>query len=530
MILVREDHTTGAQPVNCLASVSVSGADAGRVLASGNDFYSTPRLSPDGDRLAWLTWNHPNMPWDGTELWVGDLESDGSVGNRRLVTGGPVESIFQPEWAPDGSLYLVSDRSGWWNLYRWDEPTGRITPLCPLEAEFGRPQWRFGVSTYGFVSDHELVAAYVQNGRTYLINLDSRSLQTRPVELPYTEILTLHTGGASTANAARGRVLLIGGSPTIPTELARLDPASGRLEVVRRSRSISIDASWFSLAEPVEFPTDGGKTSHGFFYPPRNPDFAAPRGERPPLLVMSHGGPTGSTSHILRYGIQYWTSRGIAVLDVDYGGSTGYGRSYRERLKGQWGIVDVADCVNGARSLVDRGLVDGKRLAITGSSAGGYSTLCALTFHDTFTAGASYYGVSDLELLARDTHKFESRYLDGLVGTYPERRDLYLSRSPIHHVERLARPMILLQGLDDHVVPPNQAQMMYDAVRARGLPVAYLTFPGEQHGFVKAENNQRAVEAELYFYSRVFGFDLAEKVEPVAIENLPGPTSAGSHP
>ncbi|HET6485636.1 MAG TPA: prolyl oligopeptidase family serine peptidase, partial [Spirochaetia bacterium] len=425
-------------------------------------------------------------------------------------------------WAPDGSLYLVSDRTGWWNLYRWEESAARIAPLYPLEAEFGRPQWRFGVSTYGFVSDRELVSSYIQNGQAHLISLNTRTLQTRPVELPYTEILTLHTGGASAPKAVPSPVLLLGGSPTIPTELARLDPASGRREVIRRSRSLSLPAAWFSVAEPVEFPTDSGKTAHGFFYPPGNPDFAAPRGERPPLLVMSHGGPTGSTSRILRYGIQYWTSRGIAVLDVDYGGSTGYGRAYRERLKGQWGIVDVADCVNGARWLVDRGLVDGRRLAITGGSAGGYTTLCALTFHDTFTAGASYYGVSDLEVLARDTHKFESRYLDGLVGPYPERKDLYLARSPIHHTDRLARPMILLQGLEDRVVPPNQAQMMYDAVRARGLPVAYLTFPGEQHGFVKAENNQRAVEAELYFYSRVFGFDLAEKVEPVAIENLPG--------
>jgi dipeptidyl aminopeptidase/acylaminoacyl peptidase len=287
-------------------------------------------------------------------------------------------------------------------------------------------------------------------------------------------------------------------------------------------REVTIDRVYFSAAQPIEFPTDGGATAYGLFYAPQNPDYVAPAGELPPLLVMSHGGPTGATSSFLRYGIQFWTTRGFAVLDVDYGGSTGYGRAYRERLKGNWGIVDVADCVNGARYMAEQGRVDPKRMAITGGSAGGFTTLCALTFYDTFAAGASYFGISDLEALTRDTHKFESRYLDGLVGPYPERRDLYVERSPIHHIDRLACPMILLQGLDDPVVPPNQAQMMYDAVRARDLPVAYLTFPGEQHGFLKAENNKRALEAELYFYSRLFGFELVDEVEPVPIENLEG--------
>jgi dipeptidyl aminopeptidase/acylaminoacyl peptidase len=302
--------------------------------------------------------------------------------------------------------------------------------------------------------------------------------------------------------------------------LVRLDLTNGETEVLRRSLEVTVDAAYFSAAKPIEFPTYGGLTAHGYFYPPKNRDFVGPLDEHPPLLVLSHGGPTSAASSVLSYRIQYWTTRGFAVLDVNYGGSTGYGRAYRERLKGQWGIVDVDDCVNGAKYLVAQGLVDGNRLAIAGGSAGGFTTLCALTFHDTFKAGASYFGVSDLEALAKDTHKFESRYLDGLVGDYPEQREIYIKRSPIHHTHLLACPMILLQGLDDPVVPPSQSQMMFEAVRARELPVAYITFAGEQHGFRKAENNQRALEAEFYFYSKVFGFDPADEIEPIEIENL----------
>jgi dipeptidyl aminopeptidase/acylaminoacyl peptidase len=513
LIAVREDHTAAtAQPINTLVSIDLAGGDSGRVLVSGNDFYATPRLSPDGRHLAWLTWNHPNMPWDGTELWLGELLPDGSIGQRTLVAGGPAESIFQPQWSPDGRLYLVSDRSGWWNLARWLDGERRVEPLSLMEAEFGRPQWVFGQSTYGFYSAERLVCAYASDGFYHLAILDTGALRLQDLDLPYTAIDDVHVAG--------GQVFFLGGSPTTPPELVQLDLATGQVAVVRRSREATIDASYFSVAQPIEFPTEGGLTAHGFYYAPRNPGFVGPENERPPLRVISHGGPTGGTTAVLRYDIQYWTSRGVAVLDVNYGGSTGYGRAYRERLKGQWGLVDVADCVNGARYLAARGLVDGARLAIAGGSAGGFTTLAALTFYDTFRAGASYFGVSDLEALARDTHKFESRYLDGLVGPYPERRDLYLARSPIYHTDRLACPMILFQGLEDPVVPPNQAEMMVEAVRVRNLPVAYLTFPGEQHGFRKAENNMRALEAELYFYSRIFGFDLAEAIEPVPIENL----------
>ena len=511
MICVREDHSgSGSEAVNALVGLELEGRDPPRVLVSGNDFYASPRLSPDGSRLAWLTWNHPNMPWDGTELWVGDLEADGSLGRAVRVAGGVAESIFQPEWSPDGVLYFVSDRTDWWNLYRWRD--GEVEPVVQMEAEFGRPQWVFGMSTYAFESAGRIVCAYTRQGEWHLASVDTATGELTPIETPYSTIAQVR--------AAPGRALVRGGGPTEPESVVLLDLATGKADVLRRASAVAVDTGYLSLPRPVEFPTEGGRTAYGLFYPPQNWDYAAPPAERPPLLVASHGGPTSATSSTLRLTIQYWTSRGIAVLDVNYGGSTGYGRAYRQRLQGQWGIVDVDDCANGARYLAERGEVDGDRLIIHGGSAGGYTTLCALTFRDVFKAGASFAGVSDLEALATETHKFESRYLDGLVGPYPERKDLYDARSPIHHTDLLSCPVIFFQGLEDKVVPPNQAEAMFEALRAKGLPVAYVPFEGEQHGFRRAENIKRLVEAELYFYSRVFGFDLADPVEPVPIENL----------
>ena len=510
LFCVREDHTGQGEAINTLVSFDLKAENAGTIIVSGNDFYSSPRLSPDGSRLAWLTWNHPNMPWDGTELWVGKLTGDGSIGEATRVAGGVNESIFQPEWSPDGILYFVSDRTGWWNIYRWR--AHQAEPLCPMEAEFGQPQWVFSSVLYGFASERRIVCSYTKNGRDYLATLDTVTKTLNGIELPFTAISQVHAAG--------DRVAFIGASSTEPTSIASLNLATRELEVLRRSRETVVDAGYLTKLRAIEFPTEDGLTAHGYFYPPQNRDYAAPVNEKPPLVVMSHGGPTSSSSASLRYSIQYWTSRGIAVLDVNYGGSSGYGREYRERLKGKWGIVDVDDCVNGARYLVERGFVDGNRLAIRGGSAGGYTTLCALTFRDAFKAGASHYGISDLEALARDTHKFESRYLDGLIGPYPERRDIYVERSPIHFTDRLSCPMILFQGLEDKVVPPNQAEKMVEAVRAKKLPVAYLTFEGEQHGFRKAENIKRVLEAELYFYSKVFDFELAEAVAPVKIENI----------
>jgi dipeptidyl aminopeptidase/acylaminoacyl peptidase len=407
-------------------------------------------------------------------------------------------------------LHFVSDRNGWWNLYRLRG--GTAEQMCPRPAEFGRPQWVFGNPTYAFAADGRLFCTFTERGTWHLAALDPDTGKLEPIDTPYNDLAGLRSAG----NA----LLFTAGSATEPAAVIRLDLATRKPEVLRRSSSVQVDPGYLSVPEAVEFPTEGGTTAHAFFYRPHNRDYAAPPGERPPLIVRSHGGPTSATSAVLRLEYRFWTSRGIAVLDVNYGGSTGYGRAYRERLNGRWGIVDVDDCVNGARALVERGLVDGNRVAIRGGSAGGYTTLAALTFRNFFKAGASHYGVSDLEALARETHKFESRYLDGLIGPYPERRDLYRERSPIHFTDRLACPVILFQGLEDKVVPPNQAELMVAALRAKNVPVAYVPFEGEQHGFRRAENIKRSLDGELYFYSRIFGFALAEPVVPVPIENL----------
>jgi dipeptidyl aminopeptidase/acylaminoacyl peptidase len=514
LIAVREDHTVTGEAVNTIVSVDSEGDEqGGNVLVSGNTFYSHPRLSPDGARLAWLTWNHPNMPWDGTELWVGMLDDAGNVTRAEKVAGGLDESICQPEWSPDGVLHFISDRTGWWNLYRWRN--GSIEALCPMEAEFGEPQWVFGQSTYAFASAQRLVCKYVQNGETRLATLDTQTLKLTPITTLYTEIAQVRARDKS------GQAVFIGGSAIKPLVIVQLDLSTGRSVELYHSRELTIDSGYLSVPQAIEFPTTQGLTAHAFYYPPKNRDHTAPMSERPPLIVESHGGPTGSTSTAFDMRKQYWTSRGFAVVDVNYGGSTGYGTAYRQRLNGRWGVVDIDDCVNAARYLVERDLADGNRLCIHGGSAGGYTTLAALTFRDTFKAGASYYGISDLEVLAKDTHKFESRYLDSMIGPYPERRDLYIARSPVHFTDKLNCPLILFQGLEDAVVPPNQAELMFEAVKKKGLPVAYVPFEGEQHGFRQAKNIKRCLEAELYFYSKVFGFALADEIEPVQIENLP---------
>ncbi|MCS7060282.1 MAG: prolyl oligopeptidase family serine peptidase [Anaerolineae bacterium] len=513
LICVREDHRlAGHEPANTLVAVPLDGReDAGAILIEGHDFYASPRLSPDGSQLAWLAWNHPNMPWDGTELWLADVTAQGGLTNVRCVAGGRDESIFQPEWSPDGVLYFVSDRSGWWNVYRLRE--GHVEALAPMQAEFGLPQWGLGMSTYAFESAERLVCTYTQNGLWHLSVLDTRNGALQSIDAPFTSIHDLR--------AAPGRVTFVGATPRRVAAVVVWDISAGQFIVLRTSNALDLDEGYLSLPEPLEFPTEGGLTAHGLFYAPRNRDYEAPAGEKPPLLVISHGGPTGATSSALNLSIQYWTSRGFAVLDVNYGGSTGYGRAYRQRLNGNWGIVDVDDCCNGALHLARQGRVDGNRLVIRGRSAGGYTALAALTFRNVFHAGASYYGISDLETLAVDTHKFESRYLDSLIGPYPERRDLYRARSPIYAVDRLNCPVIFFQGLEDRVVPPDQAERMVEALRRKGLPVAYVPFEGEQHGFRQAGNIKRALEAELYFYSRVFGFEPAESLTPVRIDNLP---------
>jgi dipeptidyl aminopeptidase/acylaminoacyl peptidase len=513
LICVREDHSIrDSEAVSTIVSLSLEGNDhCGQVLAGGNDFYSSPRVSPDGKQLAWLTWNHPNMPWDGAEVWVADFSEEGALQNSERVAGGLAESIFQPEWSPEGVLYFVSDRSGWWNLQRLSTD-GKIEAVCDLEAELGMPQWIFGMSSYAFASPELIVCSHIDQGVSSLAILDTRTRKLEEIASPFSDVQYVRAGA--------GQAVFRAGSPTNVAAIVRLNLATMRFETLRRANDVEIDTAYFSIPRAIEFPTEEGLTAHAFFYQPQNPEYRAPDHECPPLILKSHGGPTAAATTALSLSVQYWTSRGFAVLDVNYGGSTGYGRKYRERLNGKWGIVDVDDCVNGARYLVERGEVDGNRLIITGGSAGGYTTLCALTFRDTFKAGASHFGVSDAEALARDTHKYESRYLDGLLGPYPERRDIYRERSPINFTEQLSCPVIFFQGLEDKVVPADQAERMVEALRTKGIPVAYVAFAGEQHGFRQAKNIKSALEGELYFYSRVFGFELAEAVEPVRIENL----------
>lgn len=518
LICVREDHRhPPAEAVNTLVGIDLDSGDE-TVLASGSDFYSNPRLSPDGGRLTWLAWNHPNMPWDGSELWVAALDADGTPGKARCEAGGPSESIFQPEWSPLGLVYFVSDRAGWWQLYRLRNARPEL--LSDTPADFGRPQWVFGQSTYAFASANEIVCTYTRAGLWHMARLDPGMRRTVSVELPYTELADVQVAGQ--------KAVFLAGSPSRPPSIVQLDLSNGTLDALRIASDLKLESASVSQPRPIAFPTEAGHTAHGLFYAPTNPDYAAPEGERPPLIVKSHGGPTSAAQTFLDPRIQFWTSRGFAVLDVNYGGSSGYGRAYRRRLTRTWGVVDVDDCVNGARSLVECGEADAERLIITGSSAGGFTTLCALTFRDTFRAGASYYGISDLEALVRDTHKFESRYPFSLVGPYPEHRDVYRARSPFHATDRLSCPLIILQGAEDKIVPPNQAERMVAALRTKRLPVAYVLFEGEQHGLRKAENIARALDAELYFYSRIFGIELADAVEPVDIEHLSDDTSTAA--
>ncbi|HTQ33291.1 MAG TPA: prolyl oligopeptidase family serine peptidase [Stellaceae bacterium] len=497
---VRETHGNVTEVDNAIVAVDLAAApNPGRVLVEGSDFYAAPRLSPDGKMLAWLSWNHPNMPWVGTELWVAEIAKDGGLVHRRKVAGGEAESIAQPLWSPDGVLYLISDRNGWWNLYRCDvRGDATLRPICPYAADFCPAQWVFGQSSYAFLSAGQLVCTYAEGGRTRLARLDVDSGKLSPLTLPYSEFGSVKTCG--------GKIVCGAGSPTGPGAIAVIDPDTGHAEVLRQTSVAAADPDlqrYFSAAQHHEFPTEQGQTAFANLYAPHNPDFVHPWGETPPLVVKCHGGPTSSASSSLSLGIQYWTSRGIAVLDVDYGGSTGYGRAYRDRLKGQWGVVDVDDCVNAAKYAAAEGMADAERAVITGGSAGGYTVLAALAGRDFFKGGASHYGVSDVAALARDTHKFESRYLDWLIGPYPERADLYAERSPLSHVDGLDRPVIFFQGSEDRIVPPNQTEMMVDALRGRGVPCGYLLFAGEQHGFRRAENIKRALDAELYFYSQL---------------------------
>jgi dipeptidyl aminopeptidase/acylaminoacyl peptidase len=508
--LVAIDATTGAMTV----------------LAQGYDFYNTPRPSPDGTKLAWLSWRHPNMPWDSTELWVADVDSAGMPVNARMVAGGPDESAVQPEWAPDGTLVFISDRSGWWNLYRWTDSGqggGSVDPIAPMEAEFAGPLWVFGLSWYGIAPDGEIVAMVRRDGADQLWRFPLAGAPS-PIDVPDTSIGQVQVSGS--------RVVYSGLSPTQPPSIVLLDLATGARRVLRQAYELTVDAGYVSAPEAITYPTSDGDVSHAWYYPPTNPEYAGPAGEKPPLVLMNHGGPTSLSPAMLDLGKEFFTSRGFAVVDVNYRGSNGYGREYMRKLYGTWGVYDVDDCINAAKFLAARGDVDPERMAIRGGSAGGYTALCALAFHDVFAAGASYFGVADVEALARETHKFESRYMDKVVGPYPEAMALYRERSPIHHVEGFSKPLLVLQGRDDMVVPEAQSERIVAALQRRHVPHAYLAFEGEGHGFRQAQNIRRSLEAEASFYAQVFGFRLADGFEPIKVQFLasadPGTRPAGA--
>jgi len=524
LLCVREDmarvlaagadaHTAGAdgrvpEPEDALVAIDpASGATT--VLAQGYDFYNTPRPSPDGSRLAWLSWRHPNMPWDSTELWVAQLDAAGLPVDPQLVAGGPDESVIQPEWAPDGSLVFTSDRSAWWNLYRWNE--GAVQPIAPMEAEFCGPPWVFGLSWYGIADDGTIVAMVRRAGTDELWRLTVSGAATR-LDVPFANIGQVQVSGRRVAFEAAG--------PSEPLSVALLDLDSGEWRILRQSFELSVDPAYVSVPEEITFPTSDGDVAHAWYYPPTNPEAAGPPDARPPLVLFNHGGPTSLSPATLDLGKQFFTSRGFAVVDVNYRGSNGYGREYMRKLYGTWGIYDVADCINAARYLAQRGDVDPARMAIRGGSAGGYTALCALAFHDVFAAGASYFGVGDIEALALETHKFESRYMDQLVGPYPEAVALYHERSPIYHVDGFTKPLLVLQGRDDMVVREPQSEQIVAALKERRIPHAYLAFEGEGHGFRQAANIRRSLEAEASFYAQVFDFTLADDFAPLKVEFL----------
>ncbi len=552
-------------PSNSIVAISLDGTGTMTPLAAGADFYASPKLSADGTMLAWLSWEHPNMPWDGTELNIGAFDQNGLLTNQQVLAGGLDESIFQPEWGQDGHLYFVSDKTDWWNLYRLKITIPASTPgadaegtsappvasaafgsnesfgsgeagkmprlpggnadsgragfqpapteaLCPLDAEFGRAQWIFGYSTYAFSSPNILVCTFNRDGIWHLGKIDLIAKRFTEIPTEYTDIVWL--------KAVQNKIIFCAASPKKPQAIVLFDPQTGAIKELRLSTNLTFDPETISQPEIIDFPTTGGLIAHAFYYPPCNPEFVAAADELPPLIVKCHGGPTSAASTMLNLTIQYWTSRGFAVVDVNYGGSIGFGRQYRQRLYGHWGVVDLDDCVNAALYLVKKGVVDSTRLLISGGSAGGYTTLCALTFRDVFAAGASYYGIGDLVALCGEDHKFESHSTARLVAPYPQDKEVYIARSPLHNVEQLSRPIIFFQGLEDKVVLPSQTESMVEAMRERRLPVAYLSFAGEQHGFRQAATIKRCLESELYFYSSILGFKLAETIEPVPIENL----------
>ena len=498
LFCIREEHRGEHNPVlNSIVTISLADPSTGTTVESGNDFYLSPKLSPDGSTLSWITWNFPNMPWDATEIWKAEVTKNGTVTRKAKIAGGAQESVIQPEWGPDGALYFISDRTGWWNIFRYRD--GRVENMHLAKVDFGEPQWHLGMSTYA-VTARNLICKYIRNGYHKLATIDLETEKFENLPLPFTSISGIRAEGENAVFCAS--------SSFHPTSIVRLNLTTREWKILRMSSERSIDASYFSNPREIEFPTKRGRTAHAFYYPPKNPEYRAAKDEKPPLLVKVHGGPTGVTAASFDLQIQFFTTRGFAVLDVNYGGSTGYGRKYRERLNCNWGVIDVEDCARGAKFLCDSGKSDRKRLLIRGGSAGGFTTLASLAFTKLYKAGACYYGISDLEAWARDTHKFESRYLDKMIGPYPAQRKLYLKRSPARSATKISVPLIILQGLDDKVVPPSQSELMVKQMRKKKLQVKYLTFDDEGHGFHAEEHVRKALESELNLYSKTLGIKM----------------------
>jgi dipeptidyl aminopeptidase/acylaminoacyl peptidase len=515
VLCVRERHFEDREADNELVVVKTDGSGDVRVLATGRDFYSSLRQNHSGDRVCWLSWDHPDMPWDGCELWEAEFDSaSGSISKEKMVAGGKFTSIVQPEWAPEGSLVFITDESGWWNLAKLEDST--VSPVLSEESDHGGPAWQFGFKTYAFTSgstgDTRIILKDSDNGngRFRQIGLDGKIRSEASV--PHTSIADVTVLGGND-------VVYVGSSPSSAAEVVRASLVDGITETLKTSSDLDLDPSYLSVPAEITFPTTEDGEAHAFYYSPTNPSFESDGSEKPPLLVISHGGPTSATSSSMNLSTQFWTSRGFAVVDVNYRGSVGHGRAFRDALKGKWGVYDTDDCIAAADYLVSKGLVDTDRVAIKGSSAGGYTTINALTFHDRFAVGATYYGIADLSVFIDDTHKYESRYLDGLIGPYPEASQLYHDRSAINFTDQLSCPMLILQGFEDKIVPPSQAQMMADALRKKGIPFSLMMFDGEQHGFRLSKTIIASLEGELYFYGRVLGFTPSGDLDPIEIEN-----------
>lgn len=509
LICVQEDHTQEGEPVNTLVSVSLEGGSMVRTLFSGTDFVSSPALNPAGDTLAWITWDHPNMIWDDTKMWMASVTDQGSLSGTETIIARDSLSVNEPRWSEDGKLYYISDPEGWWNFQTYQD--GEATAVSEEEMEFGK-SGSLGAHSWAYLSNTEVVAKYDQDGTSHLAIVDLEDGDIDEIDTPYVGISKVYSDG--------DKIYLIGSTTTSASEIAQYD--DGNFITIKKSQEPIVDAAYISVPEAITFDNQKDEPVHAFYYAPKNPDFVAPSGELPPTIVRLHGGPTGATSSAFRMSRQFWTSRGFAIIDINYGGSTGYGRPYRERLRGQWGVVDIDDTKAALDYLIEEGLADRDKLLIAGGSAGGYSVLVALSQHDIFAAGANYFGISDLEVLYRDTHKYESRYLDSLIGKLPEDIEILKARSPINHLDGFSSPLITFQGLLDEVVPPNQSQLIVDALREKGVPVAYYPYEGEYHGFGKKENIIHSLESELVFYGKILGFEPAGELPEIEIDNFDG--------